>query len=116
MGRKDIEGSLAVLRGNSHYLEQQIKECVELVKCTYIKYKSALPLEKRDLLKNVTSNRSLEGKSVGITLEFPFNEIAKRVENPYGSPYRDIPRTWDALILRLKAHFNEKAALAFQQE
>jgi hypothetical protein len=68
-------------------------------------YKHANPFEKPDLVKTVSSNRSLENKELKITLKFPFNLIGNRfVESdgcPTRTPRRDVSQVWDALIDKL---------------
>jgi len=66
-----------------------------------LSYKLGLPAEKRELLRIATSNRALAGKTLELTLTPPFTEIANRFQNANSRPYRDIPRTWDALLERL---------------
>lgn len=77
-------------------------------------YKSALPEEKRDLLRIVTSNRRVSEKSVDITLAEPFDQIANRNKITYGAPYRDVPRTLDALLNSLTAWFKANPTVSFE--
>ena len=49
--------------------------------------------EKRDLLQSVTSNRTVDQKSVVVKLREPFEALAKREKMSVGEPFRDVPRT-----------------------
>jgi hypothetical protein len=104
MERKDLEEKLAQLKENSRSVPDQLSEFLELAGRAYLGYKMGLPEEKRDLLKILTSNREVFGKSVDLRLSIPFDEVANRFQNSNSAPYRDIPRTWDRLIDKL-IHF-----------
>jgi hypothetical protein len=110
MDRRGFEDALAQLQGTGKSIPDRLAEFLELVKSAYLQYKMGLPEEKCDLLKIVTSNRQVEGKNVELTLSLPFNEVANRFNNSNGSPYRDIPRTWDTLLVKLMNHFASNLA------
>ena len=74
----------------------------------YLQYEMALPEEKRDLLKIVTSNRFVDPTNVRIELNFPFDLVANRFQNANGAPLRDRLRTWDELTEKLIAFFKGK--------
>jgi hypothetical protein len=61
----------------------------------------ALPEEKRDLLKILTSNRTVTEKCVVVEPSIPFREVAKRFELSNGDPHRDIHRTWDLILPKM---------------
>ena len=79
----------------------RLAQFLELAGSAYLSYQTALPNEKRDLLKTLTSNLSVDGKNVVTTLKSQFREIANRFECSNGGPYRDVPRTWDELLCGL---------------
>jgi DNA invertase Pin-like site-specific DNA recombinase len=89
--RKDLEQKLADA-GEQHGPEQ-LEKIFELANSAYASYKLALPEEKRDSLRILTSNRYVEQKNVIVELNIPFREIANRAAVPYSSPYRDELRT-----------------------
>ncbi len=99
--QKGIEETLHVSDQESQSVPDRLSEFLELAGSAYLQYKLGLPEQKRDLVKNVTSNRQVDGKKVDITFSFPFSEIAKRFENANGGPYRTIPRTLYPLLSRL---------------
>ena len=94
-------GNPGQLKRNSQLVPDRLAEFLELAESAYLTYKTALPEEKRDLLKIVTSNRLVAGRSVAITLSSPFSEVANRFQNSHGGPYRDIPRTSERLLRNL---------------
>lgn len=100
MERKQIEEQLAM---PSQPLPVRLSKFLERAKGAYLLYKSAIPAEKRDLLGNFTSNRSVDGKNIEITLAAPYDLIANRPTISYSAPYRGTPRTLDALLKKLTA-------------
>ena len=109
--KKGLEESLAELTGGTKSLPDRLAEFLELAGSAYLTYKMGLLEEKRDLLKIVTSNRKVDGKNMELMLYLPFSEIANRFQNANGGPYRDVPRTWDTLILRLSNILSKEPAI-----
>jgi len=105
MERKDLEAQKTALDENPGGISEMLSEVFELAEHVYLRYKLDAPENKRLLLQRVTSNRWVEGKSVGFTLSIPFREIANRGENSNGAPYRNSFRTLDQLIDRLAEWF-----------
>lgn len=105
MDRKGVEENLASLDDQGRALPDRLAEFLELVGSAWLSYKTAIPEEKRDLLKIVTSNRALEVKKLELELSIPFSEVANRAKTPYGDPHRDIPRTWDVLLQKILTWF-----------
>lgn len=98
MERKSLEEQMAELRQSGQAGPDRLAEFLELAGSADLLYKMGLADEKRDLVKIVTSNRRVAGKTPEFTLAPGFLDVAKRCENSNGAPYRDIPRTWDALL------------------
>jgi hypothetical protein len=111
MERKRVEEQLAT---PAEPVPARLQEFLELAGDAYLLSKSALPEEKRDFLKIVTSNRQASGKNVEITLAAPFDQVANRNKITYGAPYRDVPRTLDALLDNLTAWFKANPAASFE--
>jgi hypothetical protein len=87
-------------------IPDKIADFLELVGKAYSSYKIAIPEEKRDLLKIITSNRIIDEKNVVLELNLPFSEIENRSKFPNGSPFRDRPRTvLDNMFDRLCQYF-----------
>jgi hypothetical protein len=100
--KKDIEEQIKRSGQNQNgVITQRMEKFLELAKNAVINYKSAIPEEKRALVKILTSNREVESKNVIITLDFPFSEFENCQKIIYGGAQRGVPRTWDRLLERL---------------
>ena len=75
---KTYEEQLAGLNTASTNVLSKIEQILELANNAETAYVLANPQQKRDLMKIVTSNFVADGKSVGITLNYPFELIEKR--------------------------------------
>jgi hypothetical protein len=73
----------------------------ELAGNAYLLYKSASKEKKRELVENLTSNRSVKQKSIGITLNPAALAIAGRPKYADGSPARDTTRTKRRFLWKL---------------
>ncbi len=110
--RCDIEDKLrSAERGESSSLAD-LEFYVELVKRAYLQYEHGLDDEKRDLLKDATSNRLADGKTIEITWKFPLSAIANRPTCPSGGPHRDKARTFWLDWLKLFAMTERKRSPA----
>lgn len=114
--RRDVEEKLAALKTNGRPISDRLSEFLELACSAYSLWKKALPEEKRDLLRIVTSNRGVEGRNVDVMLTHPFRLVAERHENSHGAPYRGVPRTGSALIQALWRWFAENPLATFQYD
>jgi site-specific DNA recombinase len=71
---------------------KRLEKVLELANNAVASYKSALPEQKRELLKILTSNREVEAKIVMIELCSPFREIALRTTFTLGAQERGVTR------------------------
>jgi site-specific DNA recombinase len=115
MERKSLEERLSHLKDGEDSLPEILKNFLELAKSAYLSYEMGFSDEKRDLLKQLTSNRVADGKNVRFGLSIPFAEIANRFEMSNSAPYRGTPRTtkqiqrvWDRLLRKLVNHFKSE--------
>lgn len=92
----------------------RLTKFLELAGDAYLLYQAALPEERRDLLKVVTSNRAVSGKNIAITLKVPFREVADRYSFSNGRAYRGRHRTLDTLLRNLIAWFTENRTETFE--
>lgn len=84
-------------------LIDEITEFLELAEMASLTYRSAYPVEKRRILKAVTSNRLVDRKNVEVELSKPFSIIANRYVLQDGDPSAGRPRTLlDLLVKYLK--------------
>jgi site-specific DNA recombinase len=110
MERKDLEQTMNQLKTGVLSIPDRLTEFLELAGSAYLSYKTGFTEEKRDLLKILTSNREVDGKNVELRLAIPFEEVANRYKHSSGVPYRDTPRTLDALLPKLTEHFKANQA------
>ncbi len=110
MERRQIEADQAKGPPDSVVRAQSILRYLELGMTALSQYNSWTTEEKRDLIPTVTSNRMAEGRKVVFTLQEPFLTIAERSLVPFGGPFRDRPRTLDALIDKLVHWFDANPA------
>ena len=96
--QKAAEEQLALKQGRESASPDRVEEFLELAGNAWLSHQKALPEEKRELLRILTSNRFVEGKKVDLKPSLPFQEIANRVQNDDGDPERIIPRTLDRII------------------
>jgi hypothetical protein len=89
------------LTSNHQSLPDRLSSVLELAGNAYLAHKLGLDDEKRQLLRILTSNRSVNGKVPMFILSSPFNEVAKRFECSLGRPRREINLVRDELLPRL---------------
>jgi DNA invertase Pin-like site-specific DNA recombinase len=99
--RRSVHDQIEHLTAGGRGLPDQLADLVELAGNAYLLYRFGVPEEKRDLVKTMSSNRTLNEKMLTITLDLPFQLIADRFSEPRGGPSRDTGRTWDALLNKL---------------
>jgi hypothetical protein len=77
-------------------------------------YETGTPEEKRDLVKNITSNFSITENNLAIELKSPFREIANLISVQSGPPSRSRPRTstaesiFQALVTHCEAQIEDR--------
>jgi site-specific DNA recombinase len=108
--RKTLEETVTAFNRQTHSIPDRLAKFLELAGDALLSYDSALPDEKRNLIKILTSNRQADGKNLDFRLSIPFSEVAKRIENSNGPPYRDTPRTCDKLIDTIVTWLNANPA------
>lgn len=81
------------LRSGTDRSATRITRILELAKSLRSAYLSASDADKRDLVLETTSNRTLYGKRLVVELKSPLAEMAERAKSTCGAPYRDELRT-----------------------
>lgn len=101
-----VEDKLASLEEDHGEAHKHMFEFLKLAGSLSYNYISAPPLEKRDLIKEVTSKRLVSGKNLTVELREPYATIANRSKLPKCGHYQDTPRTHqaDKLISFLSAY------------
>ena len=97
--RRDVAEHIESMDVGSKDLSR-VDRVLELASSACLLYEKGLPVEKRELLQIVMSNREVDGKTPIFTLSSPFAEIAKRAELNCGGPSRHTART-HATVQRL---------------
>lgn len=88
------EERLEALRSSACSIPQQMAEFLERLKSLHSGYNSAISLEKRRLLREITSNRLVFGKNLMITLQEPYLTLANRPVFLRCAHQRNAPRTF----------------------
>ncbi len=107
-----LKESLAEAEGNSEQVIERLMQFLELAKSAYLSYKAANEAERRELVKITISNFTVDGNSLSVKLNSPFDKIAARHDGPDGCPIRDTFRINPALLSDLYMHFKQNAAIA----
>jgi hypothetical protein len=78
MERRGIEDRIQDLRNGSPDLPKKLNRLLELLKSPYLQYVSGSPDERKELIQNVCSNRTLAEKTLDIAYALPFDQVALR--------------------------------------
>ncbi len=108
--RTEIEESLDRLKTGDHSVPDQISQCFEMAGSVHTAYRVALPEEKRDTLKSVTSNRIVDQKKLELVLLPPFEVIARRGKISISAQSSGEARTWEGLVAKLVGYFSRNPA------
>jgi site-specific DNA recombinase len=81
----------------------RLEKFLELAQTASELYKIAILAEKREFIKKLISNLSLDRDCVRVELKCGALLLANRSSFPSGSPHRGIPRTWSRILKRLVA-------------
>lgn len=98
MEQQDLEEQRAHTVQVAHSVTETLRDFLEYAGNAYSSYKSALNGDKRELLRTVTSNRSIDGENVMVELSEPFDKVAERPKCTRSGLYRYRPRTLRALF------------------
>lgn len=82
---------MEVRKGNLH---DDLENLLEQAKSPWLSYELALDDEKRAILKNVYSNRTVLGKNVATTMHFVYQCLAECPKTIQGDPNRGTTRTF----------------------
>jgi hypothetical protein len=99
--RREIEDQRKALEDKTRSLPDELQKFIELAGDAYLLYGNATLEKKRQMLKVLTSNLTLEAKNVDIALAIPFREIANREKSSDGRPSKGMVRTLDELFRNL---------------
>ena len=105
MERLGLEENLTKLQANARCVAERLEKFLELAGTAYFLYETGNLDQKRRLVKIVTSNREASGKRLEFMLDFPFQNVANRLQFSHCRSERDIHRMWDALLGKLVGYF-----------
>ncbi len=74
---------------------------LELTKSAYLSYKVGDYDKKRQIVESLTSNRTLDQKTLSVTLRKPFDEVSSHLKQQGGGAQRNTPRTFSRLVSRI---------------
>ncbi|PYP84633.1 MAG: recombinase family protein [Candidatus Angelobacter sp. Gp1-AA117] len=84
--RREIERVIAGIQSDGWSDMVKWNKIVERIKTAYLLYETGSYEEKRQMVKEVVSNRIAAGKNLEITIRSPFDEIVKRSACRFGCP------------------------------
>ena len=96
-----IEEELAISESGATRRWDEVANFLELAKSLQCTYEMALAHEKREFLREATSNRLVSGKNIEITWQKAYQALAERPKVSNGDPSRDVGRTTRLFIERL---------------
>lgn len=108
MERADVQRQLADLTGALAARAGRLREYLELLSNVRLQHEFANPLEKRELLAEVTSNRTVSRKTVVIELREPFHSVAEYLKHHKCDPIRGIPRTFYDIVSTIDTWIEEE--------
>jgi site-specific DNA recombinase len=106
-----LKKRIAELESGNYNTLTRLEKFLELVQTASNLYKIALPLEKRDFVKQLTSNLGVERNNVAVELKKGVLLIANRQISSGGGPHRGvhrtagIPGTWHGILEELIKYF-----------
>jgi site-specific DNA recombinase len=113
MERRGLEEERDRIAHGEQALVDRLLEYLGLLETLPLSYELANTMEKRKLIKAVTSDLCGDGKNLVVELKSPFREVANLASVRFGGPLRGRPRTFikdvfDLLVMHCKAHAEER--------
>lgn len=103
--RREIEGNLSELERGKQPGLARLEKIVELIKTASLLYEKGSDDDKRELIKEVMSNRVASHKSLEIVGRNPFESIVNRHAVRFGGPLRGRSRTfWRKVLQDIPRH------------
>jgi len=102
---REIKDRIRDLEQNGPRALARLEKFLELVKTASSLYKTTNTQEKRDLIRELTSNLRASGKNVVVEPKLFVRLVTERSNSSDGRPTRGIARTWNRILRKLLAHF-----------
>lgn len=99
--QKDFEEKLLEFDDGQFDIPAKLAEYFELAKTAYYQYNLGFSEQKRHLVKNLTSNRSVSGKEIEFNWFPPYKILAERTKSSNGGPSRGLLRTFEVMLGKL---------------
>jgi len=97
--RCNLEQRLASVEAGQSEEMLEMEKKVELIKRAWLLHENGFRTENRDLVAELTSNRTASGKTLVITMQSPLQEVIERSKNLTGGPICRRGRTfWQELF------------------
>jgi site-specific DNA recombinase len=109
MEEAGLKAKLRALELDGTLLIQKVENFLELTKGASTLYKSAIPTEKRDFVKRLTSNLAVTSENIIVEPRRAVFLIANREKITSGSQERDVHRTWDEILKKLLKFFTQNS-------
>lgn len=103
--RQAVQNSLDTLTRNERSVPDLLQEFLERTGCAHTLYQTGPLIQKRRLLKAVSSNLTMHEKKIDFTFRKPFGEIANREKSDGCAQPWCTSRTWKALLDSLVEQF-----------
>lgn len=112
--QRTIEENKAAIAATNGTVADTVSELFELAGSLYLSHKMGTVEENRNLIRLTTSNRTVSGKNVVVTLDSPFDLVAKRAIACDGAPLRARLRTWDRLLAKAVRYIDSQPYSRFR--
>ncbi len=104
MERKGLEEQRDRIASGEQTFLERLLQYLGLLESLRLSYEKGNPMEKRRLVKAVTSDIHGDRKNLVVELKSPFREVAELAFVPTGGPVRGTPRTAEAVFDLLVTH------------
>jgi hypothetical protein len=84
--QKGVEEQLADLSRRNSEQPKRLEQFLELTGTAWLSYQLAFPEEKREMLNIITSNRSVNAKTLGLEPSLAYQPVVNRFKNSDGAP------------------------------
>ncbi|MBK9729058.1 MAG: recombinase family protein [Saprospiraceae bacterium] len=108
---QDINQRREKISSEKDNIFKKAKNYIELAKSVRKSYLNGNPEDKRDMLKIITSNFTINQNNLMFTIKSPFAEIANRYNSTECAPSRDVPRIKFANLASTNDHVIDNTKL-----
>lgn len=95
--QRGLRERITTLAARAAHWEAHAREKLELLNKPLLSYETGTAAEKRDLVRIVSSNRTLTDSELAVELAFPFSAVAETTGFSNGCPLQNVTRTPERL-------------------